>query len=146
MVNDMLALWLGLAQAPEPLKYLQDLQNKRLILFKWAGAGRERERKPGHFSTSSLHWGNSTRSSNGQHRMNNVHVWLFCFTYSFLPQQNSGAVCLLQFVYRQRFKESGGSAETNLFVLVCFCSALSDHLFFSSLLLWSHMHTKELYL
>lgn len=33
MVNDMLVLWLGLAQAPELLKYLQCSQNERLIHF-----------------------------------------------------------------------------------------------------------------
>lgn len=43
MVNDMLALWLGLAQASELLKYLHGVQNERLIHFKSAGAARERE-------------------------------------------------------------------------------------------------------
>lgn len=41
MVNDMLALWLGLAQAPSLLKYLADIQNQRLVQFKSAGAERE---------------------------------------------------------------------------------------------------------
>lgn len=43
MVNDMLALWLGLAQAPELLKYLHGVQNERLIHFKSARAETERE-------------------------------------------------------------------------------------------------------
>lgn len=42
MVNDMLALWLGLARAPELLKYLHGVQNERLVHFKSAGAKRER--------------------------------------------------------------------------------------------------------
>lgn len=41
MVNDM---WLGLAQAPELLKYLRGLQNERPVHFKSARAKRERER------------------------------------------------------------------------------------------------------
>lgn len=51
MVSDM-ALWLGLAQAYELLKYLHSLQNERLIHFKSAGA--ERGRELGISSTSSL--------------------------------------------------------------------------------------------
>lgn len=42
MVNGMLALWLGLAQAPELLKYLDGIQNERLIHFKSAQAEGER--------------------------------------------------------------------------------------------------------
>lgn len=53
MVNDMLALRLGLAQAPELLKYLDGVQNERVVHFRSAEA--EREREPGHSSTSSLH-------------------------------------------------------------------------------------------
>lgn len=44
MVNDMLALWLGLAQASELLKYLHGVQSERLVHFKSARAVRERER------------------------------------------------------------------------------------------------------
>ncbi len=45
MVNDMLALWLGLAQAPELLKYLHGVQSERLVHFESAGAEKERERE-----------------------------------------------------------------------------------------------------
>ncbi|XP_047209647.1 uncharacterized protein LOC124860391 isoform X1 [Girardinichthys multiradiatus] len=50
MVSDM-ALWLGLAQASELLKYLHSLQNERLIHFKSVGAERQRARTLFHLFT-----------------------------------------------------------------------------------------------
>lgn len=49
MVNDMLALWLGLARAPELLKYLRGVQN----LFT-SNQPEQRGRGSGQFPTSSL--------------------------------------------------------------------------------------------
>lgn len=73
MVNDMLVLWLGLAQAPELLKYLQVSQNERLIHFLNQLEQRRRERAvPLFYLFTALRY--STYSSNGQHHMNNVHV------------------------------------------------------------------------
>lgn len=59
MVNDMLALWLGLARAPELLKYLHGVQN---LFTSNQPEQRGRESKHGQFPTSSLNWGNSTSS------------------------------------------------------------------------------------
>lgn len=44
MVNDMLALWLGLAQAPELLKYLGGVESERRVHFESARAERRRAR------------------------------------------------------------------------------------------------------
>lgn len=51
MVNDMLALWLGLARAPELLKYLHAVQN---LFTSNQPQQRGKGSKHGQFSTSSL--------------------------------------------------------------------------------------------
>lgn len=51
MVNDMLALWLGLARVPELLKYLHGVQN---LFTSNQPEQRGRESERGQFPTSSL--------------------------------------------------------------------------------------------
>lgn len=71
MVNDMLALWLGLARAPELLKYLHAVQN----LFtsnqpEQRGNGSEHSQ----FFYLLAELRQQHKQLNGQQRMNNVHV------------------------------------------------------------------------